>query len=231
MRRLAAALFACSLFGATARADHFAQAPAAAAALGAPMPTQVNDETFMEAPVAATHAPSRALVVKALARRRAANVARFHAYRIAGVYPHNLQPGSTRNIWRDADGHLCAAATMIDRSGQHELVADIADHATYVRLGEVTDGPLLDWILTSGLTQVEIATIQEPMMGPREVPKPRDNRWRITEDARLRTRYVRIEAGLKDNRASAVEQAADRLLENPALAWSLVGAELGVSAS
>ncbi|MCE9579793.1 MAG: hypothetical protein K8W52_42140 [Deltaproteobacteria bacterium] len=224
MRRLAAALLACSLLApAASAAPRFAEAPA-----GAPMPVAPRAETFMEAPDAPVHAPSRALVMKALARRRAANVARFRAYRKAGSYPHNYETGTTRNVWRDVDGHLCAAATMIDRSGQHELVGDIAENQTYVRLGEVTSGPLLDWILTSGLTQVEVATIQEPMMGPRE-PRQRDRSWQVAEDARLRKRYVRIEAALAENRASALAQAADRLIEsNPQLAWTLVGDELGI---
>ena len=64
-------------------------------------------------------------------------------------------------------------------------------------------------------------------MGPRETPRMRDRSWQVAEDARLRRRYVRIEAALAENRAGALAQAADRLIEaNPALAWTLVGDEL-----
>jgi hypothetical protein len=208
LRRFAASLLSLSLLTTAAAARQFAQPPA----------TRVAD---VVAPPDRDHAPSRALIIKALAARRAQNLARFHAYRTGGVYPHDFLAKTTLNVWRDVDGHLCAAATIIDRDGQHALVSEIAARANYVKLGEVTSGPLLDWILTSGFTQVELATIQEPFMGPRE--PPRDRRWQIAEDARLAKKYARIEKALRENTDDALAQAADRLAGNPALAWELVG--------
>lgn len=191
---------------------------------GAPAPRQdrlPDDEIGFAAPPDRPHLPSRALVMKALAKRRAINLARFHAYARRGVYPHDLIAQTTQNIWRDDDGHLCAAATMIDQDGQHALVKQTAENDNGIRLGTLDSGALYDWILTSGFTQVEVATIQEPMMGPRE--QPRNNDWRIAEDARLRRRYAQVERALRDNADNALEQAADRVLARPDLAWNLVG--------
>src|SRR5450432_2814925 len=130
LRRLAVSLCSLSLLSSAAIAQQFAQAPSA----GAPMPPHEarqpdGDVTRFEPE--APHAPSRALVLRALARRRAQNLARFHAYRTRGLYPHDLVASTTQNIWRDGEGHLCAAATMIDQDGQHDLVAKIADEQTY----------------------------------------------------------------------------------------------------
>jgi hypothetical protein len=231
LRRLAASLLSLTLLSSVASARDFARAPETAAA-GAPAPRQMRppaDDQLGEDELMPreAHAPSRALVVKALTARRAANLARFHAYRTRGIYPHDTVAHTSKNIWRDDEGHLCAAATIIRGDHRADLVEDTAAHANGVKLGEVTSGPLLDWILTSGFTQVEIATIQEPMMGPREMPRPRDNSWRIAEDTRLRRKYARIEATLRVDGADAIQQAADRLLENPDLAWALVGAHFG----
>ena len=208
IRRFAASLLSLSLLTTAAAAQDFAQPPA----------DRVADQVGF-AP-REMHAPSRALILRALAKRRAETLARFHAYRTNGVFPHDYVAKTTQNIWRDIDGHFCAAATMIlgdDRS----LVVDTANAQNYVKLGEVTSGPLLDWILTSGLTQVEVATIQEPFEGPRE--PPRDRSWQVAEDARLSKKYARIEQTLRANDDDSLAQAADRLADDPALAWKLVG--------
>jgi hypothetical protein len=210
IRRLAATFLSISLAAGAATAQQFAQAPADPVA-GAPA----------YRPPPQRRAPSHALLVRSLATRRAQNLARFHAYRTKGVYPHDNIAQTSENIWRDDDGRLCAAATIIDADGQHDLVNDIAQNDNGVKLGEVTSGPLLDWILTSGFTQVELATIQEPFMGPREPAAKAD--WKIAEDARLKKKYARIEKTLRDNTDDALDQAADRLAKFPSLAWQLVG--------
>ena len=204
IRRLAASLLSLSLLTTAAAAQDFAQPPADRAGFA---PREM-------------HAPSRALVLRALAKRRAETLQRFHAYRTNGVFPHDYIAKTTQNIWRDVDGHFCAAATMM-LGDSKSLVVDTANQQNYVKLGEVTSGPLLDWILTSGLTQVEVATIQEPFEGPRE--PPRDRSWQIAEDARLSKKYARIEKTLRDNDDDSLAQAADRLDAYPALAWKLVG--------
>lgn len=78
----------------------------------------------------------------ALARARATNVAAFRAYARRGVFPSNVYKPGALNVWRDEHGHLCAAATIIDQSGQHELVQRVAKDNDFIRLADVTDGPL-----------------------------------------------------------------------------------------
>ncbi|MFK7928574.1 MAG: hypothetical protein AB8H79_10330 [Myxococcota bacterium] len=62
----------------------------------------------------------------------------------------------------DDRGHRCPVAELVWRSGDRELVQSTARDDNEVELATVRDGPLMEWILTSGLTQEEIATIQRP---------------------------------------------------------------------
>jgi hypothetical protein len=161
-----------------------------------------------------------------LVAARAANLARFRAYQRGGVFPSNSYTDDKLNVWIDADGHLCAAATIIKASGHGDLVARVADQNNFIKLGDVTQGPLMDWILTSGFTQAEIAAIQEPFMPvvqePGTDPVIVDGRMRRTEDQRLRARYKQVEAMLVRNQRASLELAVDRLMARPGLAWSLV---------
>ena len=171
----------------------------------------------------------RATVRAALARARAANLASFRAYAQRGVFPSNVyQPGAL-NVWRDPDGHLCAAATIIDRSGQHELVQRVADQSNFIRLADVRQGPLMDWILTSGFTQDEIATIQAPFRPVTPEPSPVrpgivDAKMRQQEDARLRAKYAAIDRLLVAQAKASLDTATDRLMAHPQLAWQVIDA-------
>jgi len=177
--------------------------------------------------------PHRALdrdtVRAALIRARAANLAAFRAYEKRGMFPSNTFSDDKLNVWRDAAGHLCAAATIIDASGQHDLVIRVAEQTNFIRLADVKQGPLMDWILTSGFTQDEIAAIQEPFMPvaePRrnsEDPMLVDARLRATENARLRAKYAAVDKMIVANRKRSIELAVDRLMKRPQLAWQLVG--------
>ena len=44
-------------------------------------------------------------------------------------------------------------------SGEHALVGKVARESNFIRLGDVKSGPLMDWMLMSGLTQEEIDQI------------------------------------------------------------------------
>ena len=157
LTRLAACFVSFGLLSGVAGAHEFAKAPTvhvSAIDEGVAAPRKV--------------APDRAAVRKALDKRRAKNLAAFRAYRKAGVYPHNTFREGPLNIWIDLDGHLCAAATMIAKDGKQKLVDDQAGIDNQIRLMNVTKGPLLDWILTSGFTIEEIDRIQAPMIYPDE---------------------------------------------------------------
>jgi hypothetical protein len=169
----------------------------------------------------------RDTVRAALVRARAANLAAFRAYQKKGVFPSNTFADGKLNVWRDANGHLCAAATIIDNSGQHDLVARVAEQDNFIRLADVTQGPLMSWILTSGFTQDEIAAIQEPFVGVSpdpgtEDPRIVDARMRSAEDARLRAKYAAVEKMLIANQKKSIELAVDRLMKHSQLAWQLV---------
>ncbi len=181
-------------------------------------------------------APERALdrdtVRAALVQHRAANLAAFRAYQKAGVFPSNTYQGRKLNVWRDDAGHLCAAATVINLSGATALVNRVAEQTNFIKLGDVTTGPLMDWILTSGFTQDEIAMIQEPYMPVTDRPAPHpveqpivvDARLRAAETARLAKLYKQIDGKLVAAQQASLEAATSRLMKKSQLAWQLIDA-------
>lgn len=226
-RSLIAALFlSTAMFSASASADrsepsaspHFAQPPPHAMIVRAPI--------------------DRVAVRAKLADARAANLARFRAYQRKGVFPSNTFAPGKLNVWRDDAGHLCAAATIINASGQTALVNRVAEQNNFIRLADVSDGPLMDWILTSGFTQAEIAAIQEPFMDvgrapinvePDPLPEPEpepvpviDIAKRKAEDQRLRGVYRTVTSRLVRDRNSSLDVATDRLMAQPELAARLL---------
>jgi hypothetical protein len=164
----------------------------------------------------------RATVRAALAKARAANLARFRAYQKAGVFPSNTFQGKTLNVWLDEAGHFCAAATIIRASGQTALADRVAEQTNFIRLATVKQGPLMDWILTSGLTQQEIAAIQEPFMPVMREPHVVEPDLRQAEDARLRARYRQVDAMIVKNQRKSLDLAVERLMQHHELAWKLV---------
>jgi len=217
-------------------APSFAKAPPDAsfsAAASPPVEMPVGDRidaAASRAPI--TRASLRASVRAMLIENRTANLARFRAYRLAGSYPSNLYTGGALNVWRDPAGKFCAAATIIRASGETALVEQIAQDDNFIRLATVTSGPLMDWILTSGLTQAELALIQRPFMPVTNRPQLDEPitasispKLRAREDARLAKLYKRIDAALVRNQRTSLDAAVDRLIKNPTLAWQLVHAD------
>ena len=164
----------------------------------------------------------RATVRAKLAEQRAANLSRFRAYQQAGEFPSNTFDTRKLNVWMDADGHLCAAATIINASGQSDLVTRVANQSNFIRLADVRQGPLMDWILTSGLTQDEIAAIQEPFMPVYREKPVVEQKLRAAENARLVKKYKQVTAMIIKNQKKSLELAVDRLMKNQELAWKLV---------
>jgi hypothetical protein len=219
----ASLLFAFST-SATAADGRFAQPPPAtklAVNDGAPAP----HADIMQVAPRRVRVLDRASVRAALAQARANSLASFRLYQQKGVFPSNTYKPGKLNVWLDEDGNFCAAATIIKLSGQDDLVNKIAEQNNFIRLADVKQGPLMSWILTSGLTQDEIAAIQEPFMdvSDREPSQPMlvDAKLRQAEDARLRAKYRRVEQQIVKNASKSLDLATDRLMKNPALAWSL----------
>jgi uncharacterized protein YbaR (Trm112 family) len=167
----------------------------------------------------------RARLRAKLADARKANLERFRAYQAKGIFPSNVYTSGALNVWRDQDGNYCAAATIIRTSGQTALVDEVAASDNFIKLADVTSGPLMDWILTSGLTQAELALIQRPFVGvakqPALEPVPEtiiavDPKLRAKETARLAKVYKQIDATLVKQSKASLDAAVDRLLREDA---------------
>lgn len=235
-RRLAALALAATLSTlatSTADARGFARPPEAGAPAIEPIaPEPARLMTQPERPPIVAPAV-RARLKRVLASRRAKNIAAFRAYATRGVYPHNFVRDGALNVWIDEEGHMCAAATMIFRSGARSLVQQVGRDANYIHLADVSTGPVMDWILTSGLTQDEVATIQEPFMRvpePQPMPEPqpivvapvRMPSPRVAEDQRLKARYREVLALLASQQAPSLDAAIDRLATRPDLIAALL---------
>ena len=168
---------------------------------------------------------------KELAARRELNLKRFHDYRRARVYPHNSYEEGFINVWRDDDAHLCAIANLVNKDGLDDLVSQTARDDNFVKLADVSSGPLIDWVLTSGLTQEEVVMIQwptfaqdDPVGYARMMRREREQRRaRAREDQRLAAGYLQTERTLERRvvRDAALELAVARLAKRPDLAAAL----------
>lgn len=114
----------------------------------------------------------------ALRRARAENLDRLHDYWVSGVFPRNFTVPSRVPFLRDSLGTPCAVAYLVERSGRGALVDALAAADNHVYVDDVSDGPLLDWMEGSGLTQEECARIQPsydpfpPSLPPVDPPIP-----------------------------------------------------------
>jgi hypothetical protein len=174
---------------------------------------------------------SRAAVRAALVKARATNLAAFRAYQAKGIFPSNtFQPGKL-NVWVDANGNYCAAATIIQMSGLTDLVTKTGEQNNFIKLADVKQGPLMDWILMSGFTQDEIAAIQEPFddvtrgraePAPAPITASVDAKKRKAEDARLIAKYKQVDRALVKNANKSLDAAVDHLMKHQDLAWKLI---------
>ena len=149
--------------------------------------------------------------VAELAGRRAQMLQWLHEYTEDGVYPTD-EAGMPLSVFRDARGVLCPMAALIARSGHGELVDAVARTNNRLRLADVHDGPLYDWMLSSGLTRDEIIMIQGAMVS--------DQMWQRQENlgssflaqvsarGEVHGRLQMAQIALRDHMADAVQTAA-----------------------
>ena len=173
----------------------------------------------------------RAELRKELAAQRKLNLKRFHEYRLARVYPHNTYQPGMLNVWRDDEDHTCAVATILLKGGLENVVNSTAVDQNFVRIADVTSGPLLDWVLTSGLTQEEVVMIQYPNwqeddpvgFAAFQSEQRRKARDRKREDARLSAGYLATERALKQKvmQDAGLDLAVARLAARPDLVAAL----------
>lgn len=180
--------------------------------------SSANANKYSEPPPAAPRAePNPAYLVRAkLATLRAVQIQRLTAYSNTGVFPRNRATTGLINIFKDEDGHLCAAANLIALSGDRALVDKTAAADNFIRLVDVKKGALLDWMLTSGLTIDEIDRIQEPYMGSDEpsIPEPTII---ASERQRLQAHFTRVLAELRRNTRASLDLATAEVLAHPEL--------------
>jgi len=157
-----------------------------------------------------------------LTDRRNQQIARLEAYADAGVFPLNNDSPGLVNIFMDEEGRRCAMANLIWQDGNRGLVKRTARTNNALLLGEVEDGPLMDWILTSGLTQDEVAFVQEPDFFIRDDFQVKEDRQLLVaaEQTRLRAHFAAAAQQLKAYGPMSIEEAidalGDRVQERPA---------------
>ncbi len=156
-----------------------------------------------------------ALRVK-LAERRASTFKNFLAYRDAMIYPVNELPGGGfRHVWIDRAGNLCAAATLISKDWGREAATRVGKTDVEIKLATVKRGPVLDWMLTSGMTRSELVAIQLP--GDTFEMSKRD-----VEINRMYSIYVDVERQVRSLDEQNLDLAVDELIKHPALAKQLL---------
>lgn len=177
-----------------------------------------------------------------LTEQRSVQIQRLRAYAASESYALNDGDG-LRFVWRDGEGRLCAMANLVNESGRRDLVEEVASNENDLQLAMVTDGPLYDWMLTSGLLQEEAQLVQGPdfmisrrpgptpviLPTPFEKPKPvvvqptdpfgdaERVAWEIRrKHAHLDSAIERLEMDTADSVEVALERLGDRLDQPPA---------------
>lgn len=157
-----------------------------------------------------------------LAAHRDQQTARLHAYAGAGQFPHDYTTAPSLHMFRDAEGRLCAVANLVHQDGRDDLVEATVRTRNDLAVADVHDGPILDWMLGSGLTQEELARIQapapllaapplQPAPSPRPVALPEAPRMdEATMVAAIRAHIAQVEEELRANREKSLDVAVDR---------------------
>jgi hypothetical protein len=96
-----------------------------------------------------------------LTEQRALNMQRLIAYRDRGLFPQN-EGHSLKAVPIFVDRHdtACAVGHLMRESGWEREVNLIEATNLFVYVTDVNDGPLVHWVLQSGLTQEEATLIQ-----------------------------------------------------------------------
>jgi hypothetical protein len=96
-----------------------------------------------------------------LEHKRQIQISRLRAYATRGVFPANTDfVGQRVPYFVDNFGTACAVGHLMLEDGKREVVEDVRRNNNHVRIRDIKNGPVLDWIINSGLTQEECARIQ-----------------------------------------------------------------------
>ena len=161
-----------------------------------------------------------------LAANRSRHIARLHNYSAVGAFPLNTDfPGQLVPYFDDKEGTACAVWPLMRLDGQQDLVASISSSTNHIRIENVHDGPLLEWIRISGLTQDECALVQPSYA---TIEDYRQGRQWQDEVARLQQHFAKVEQtllnesqrSLRNVLFAKVDQQLVRNPDNPALSIS-----------
>lgn len=212
-----------------------ASSTASAPVLAAPSPLPASPPPALPPPasttLAAAPSPSqisstRTALRQALAVARTRQIARLRAYREAGRFPvyvtpfgHALAHRLTRSpLFVDQNGTPCAVGYLMQRAGWGAEVAAIAAADATVHIEEVTSGPIVEWVLRSGLTQDEATLIQPDY----QVIHARLVRELARDRKRLKAHFLAVEKQLITTTEVSLDIATVRLLPAMLAGGSLV---------
>jgi hypothetical protein len=160
---------------------------------------------------ARSHAAQKARWMKELAAQRERMMGHLHAYWTKGDFVQNPdQTGGPGHFILDGRGKPCPLASIIMNSGQPELVLEAARQNNGVKVVDLRDGPIVDWILHSGLTQEECVLIQRPSTSGADIAKSR----RDEENRRLGADLEAVESTLRSSTERSLRLAVRRILES-----------------
>jgi hypothetical protein len=179
----------------------------------------------------------RAAIRAEFAAHRQQQLERLEEYAAAGEFPHDYTTAPSLHMFRDDAGRLCAVANLVHRDGRDDLVsATVRDHND-LAVADVHDGPMLAWMLTSGLTQEELARIQAPAPMVQRAPTRPQLVARTLEVAKntvtraiteaqmkatIRGHVAQVEAELVAGKDHSLDIAVDRYI-----AWRTGAAPVG----
>jgi hypothetical protein len=144
-----------------------------------------------------------------LAENRERMIERLHDYWVREDFVQNPDPkGGPGHFILDGRGKPCPLASIIIESGHRDLVEEAARANNGVKVADLKEGPILSWILRSGLTQEECILIQRPSRSGEGVPKE----VREAELRRLAAELKRVEATIRMNSEKSLTLSVRRML-------------------
>ena len=145
-----------------------------------------------------------------LAAQRELMLDRLHGYWTRGEFVENPLPSGGRGHFIfDARRRPCPLASIIIDSGRRDLMEQATRQNNGVKVADLRDGPILAWILRSGLTQEECVLIQQPSRSGSDMTRPEAE----TEKEKLRRTLEEIEIRLRKSTDESLELAVSRLLQ------------------
>jgi hypothetical protein len=159
-----------------------------------------------------------AVIREKLAARRKQQLERLEAYAAARNFPLNVTDPTPSHQLKDMNGTYCAVANLVVQDGLQDVIDAESKTHNDLLFGDVKDGQLYSWILTSGLTQEEIAAIQAPApyVGEGEInapvpPQPIAPPKQTEATEQLQAHFRAVEQQIIANTDASLDLAANRL--------------------